>query len=67
MPNQVDLNPASSNSTGLHVHVPSGQSASQVNNPTDVITPIAKAAVTSVAKNINGVDGKICVRFANPS
>jgi hypothetical protein len=67
MPNQVDLTPASSNTTGLHVHTPNGASASGFDNPTDVITPIAKAAVTSVAKNINGVDGKICVRFANPS
>jgi hypothetical protein len=66
MPNQVDLTPASSNSTGLHVHVPSGSSASQVNNPTDTPSNPPQTG-TGVAKKITGADGKVAIRFSNPS
>jgi hypothetical protein len=54
MANQVDLTPNSSgNSTGLHVHVPNGQTASVVNNPSD--TPNSPATIGTGSK------------FSNPS
>ena len=68
MANQVDFAPSSSgNSTGLHVHVPAGQSAGVVNNPSD--TPNSPATVGTGGKVVTA---KIAPanggpRFANPS
>ena len=69
MANQIDLTPASSgNITGLHVHVPSGQSASLVNNPSDV--PNSPATVgtgtKTVSVKISGTPGSQ-VRFSSPA
>jgi hypothetical protein len=58
----IDLNPGTpGNSTGLHVHVPAGQTASVVNNPADFPSSPAKTGAKSVTANVAGV------RFASPS
>jgi hypothetical protein len=68
MANQVDITPASSgNTTGLHAHVPNGNSAGAYNNPADFPNASPKAAVTAVTKTVTGADGKAILRFANPS
>lgn len=62
--NQVDLVPATpGNTTGLHVHVPVGVSASTVNNPSDSPAP-AKSGVQVTAKISQANGGP---RFANPA
>lgn len=62
---QIDLSPATpGNTTGLHIHVPSGQSANVADNPSDFPAP-SKSGVATVAK-ISGTQGSQ-VRFANPS
>jgi hypothetical protein len=58
----LDLTPAQT--PGLHVHVPSGTSASTANNPSDFPAP-SKGGKSTVV-NVGGTD-KQKVRFANPS
>lgn len=63
--NQTDLTPATTgNTTGLHVHVPNGQSANVITNPTDNPSP-AKSGVQTTVKVV-GTPGS-AVRFSNPS
>ena len=67
MANQIDLTP-STTPTGLHVHVPNGQTASVVNNPADfpaVPAQVGTGTKTVTAK-INGTQGST-VRFSNPA
>jgi len=61
MANQIDLTPATK--PGIHVHVPAGQSASAVNNPSDFPPPSQSGKQTIVTVNTPGAK----VRFANPS
>lgn len=50
MANQVDLTPATpGNTTGLHAHLPSGQSANVLTNTTDNPTP-SKSGTEVTAK-----------------
>lgn len=56
---QIDLTPTPSNTTGLHVHVPAGQSANAVDNPSDF--PAPSKSGTQVTVKVAGV------RFASPS
>ena len=69
--NQLDLNPGTAgNTTGLHVHVPAGQSASAVNHATDFPSVTAgatpPASGKAVSTKITGTQG-VTVRFSNPS
>jgi hypothetical protein len=71
MATQIDITPATAgNTTGLHVHTPSGHSASEFNHATDnpSVTPAAasNAQGKAVKVAISGTD-KQSVRFANPS
>ena len=61
MANQVDLPPATpGNTTGLHVHVPAGQSANVITNPTD--NPfLAKNGVQTTVTGNDEVPSRICV------
>lgn len=62
MSNQVDLTPGTAgNSSGLHVHVPNGNSACSYNNAADFPSVSPKVTGTAVMKNVSGV------RFSNPS
>lgn len=63
MAQQIDITPASNPSLGLHVHVPAGQSASAVDNPSDAPAP-SKSGIQVTAKITPSVGGP---RFANPS
>jgi len=63
MANQVDLSP--NNPTGLHVHVPNGQTASVVNNPADFPSVPAKIGGKGVSVQIAPSNGG--PRFSNPS
>lgn len=68
--NQVDLLPSTpGNTTGLHVHVPAGVSASTVNNPSDAPS-VSRAAVPNSAGKAVAVTvapGIAPCRFANPA
>lgn len=60
---QIDITPASNPALGLHVHVPSGQSANAITNPTDNPAPAkSRTQVTTKIAQANGGP-----RFANPS
>jgi hypothetical protein len=62
----IDLNPGTpGNSTGLHVHVPAGQTASVVNNPSDFPSLPAKIGGKTVSVAIAPATGG--PRFCNPS
>lgn len=64
MANQVDLTPATpGNTTGLHAHLPSGQSANVLTNTTDNPTP-SKSGTEVTAKISQPPGGP---RFSNPS
>ena len=59
----IDFNPGTpGNTTGLHVHVPVGQTASVVNNPADF--PVSKNGPSTVVKIAQTNGGP---RFANPA
>ena len=61
---QIDITPASGPAgLGLHVHVPNGQSANVITNPSDNPAP-AKSGVQVTAKISQANGGP---RFANPS
>jgi hypothetical protein len=65
---QIDLTPAQ-NTTGLHIHIPSGQSASGSNNAADFPNVSSKAATPAgkaVKASVQGTHGQI-TRFANPA
>lgn len=67
MASQIDLTPATG-APFLHVHVPSGQSASVVNNPADFPAVPAQVGTgtKTVTTKINGTQGST-VRFSNPA
>lgn len=60
---QIDITPASNPSLGLHVHVPNGQSANVITNPSDNPAP-AKSGTQVTAKIAQANGGP---RFSNPS
>lgn len=60
---QIDITPASNPALGLHVHVPNGQSANVIKNPTD--NPAPAKSGTQVAAKVSQANGG--PRFANPS
>ena len=65
---QVDLTPASSgNTTGLHVHVPSGQSASLVNNPSDAPNSPSTVGTGTKVVTVKIAQANGGPRFSNPS
>jgi hypothetical protein len=64
MANQTDLTPASNPALGLHIHVPSGQSASAFNNSSDFPAPPRSGVAITV--KVNGTPGSQ-VRFSNPA
>jgi len=68
--NQIDLTPATTPSLGLHVHTPTGSSASVFNHPTDFPNAAFSAALPSAGKpvkaSVTGTPGQV-IRFANPS
>jgi len=67
MANQVDLTP-STGAPFLHVHVPSGQTASVVNNSSDFPHNPATLATTTkaVSVTVTGTQGSV-VRFSSPA
>jgi hypothetical protein len=67
----IDLQPSTSgNTTGLHVHVPSGASAGHFNNLADFPNAAPSAASNSQRKavkvSVQGTQG-VFVRVANPA
>src|SRR5262249_53086807 len=70
MAQQVDFTPSTpGNTTALHVHVPSGQSASATGNPSDFPNVSAKAATPggkALKASVPGTPGQV-VRLANPA
>lgn len=61
---QIDITPASNPALGLHVHVPNGQSANVITNPSDNPAPSKSGTQTTV--KVVGTPGSV-VRFSSPS